>query len=116
MPKLKSQKLSGRLSTLFEIQARRVKATKKVKVDPKKVIFICGINRFSDANYEYMVRVNGGDINLSELRVPVRLNVQMDVRSMSSSNRPVIIGEASYHVESQDSVIAMSARRDSPNF
>lgn len=94
LPMDRSQKLTGRLGTLFEIQSRRSQATKKIKVDPKRVTFICGVNRFSDSNYEYMIRVNDGEVDLSAFLAPVRLNVHIDVRPMTSFKQPVIIGEA----------------------
>lgn len=80
----------------------------KIKVNPKQVIFVGGVNRFSDANYDYMIRVNGGEMDLSRLEAPARLLVySFDTSRDSSSRRVFFVGEAVLSMKTQVSLTAM---------
>lgn len=116
-PIRKSQGLRGRLESEHKMQSRRSKTRMKIVVDPQNVRFICGINRFSDVNYDYMIRVNEGHANLSELLGPVKLHIYAcDVSPISSFQRQVLVGEAKYDEQPQlQSSSSLHHKRNSLN-
>jgi len=97
-PTTQHQGLHGGLDILHRIQEMRRSQTRfKISVEPKNIAFICGINRFSDENYEYMIRVNSGTTNLSTLIGPIELQIHsFDVSPISSFKHPVLLANVTY--------------------
>jgi hypothetical protein len=95
-PICKTRGLRNYLSTVRQQQARRLHTRMTVRVDPKKIRFICGINRYKDDNYEYMLRVDDGQTDLSTFSTPFKLNIfAYDVSNIKETfDRLVLIGEA----------------------
>jgi hypothetical protein len=95
-PIRKTRGLHAHLSTVRQQQARRSHTRMAVNVNPKEVKFVCGINRYKDDNYDYMLRVDNGRTDLSTFTKPFKLNIlAYDVGNIKGAfDRLVLVGKA----------------------